>query len=195
MERIGAYSQKKPLSGYQTNVSSLIIEALVLFGMGIAAVMLHQAFRFPLHLPGKQGLLWIAILVACKCSSRLGLSGSLTGMGAASASVCFAGHDPFSWAIYLTAGFLSDIIVVVIPKSSIGIVITAMAFGLIHVTKPVMRGGIDLFTNISYPSLWGGILYPVVTHFVFGFAGTIIGIAVAKAIVKARSKSKVYHKP
>ncbi len=42
---------------------------LLLSGAGIAAALLHAATRFPLHLPGHEGLEWMAILMLARPAS------------------------------------------------------------------------------------------------------------------------------
>lgn len=188
MAQNGVYSQKKLLSGFQTNTARITAEAVILFGIGAFAVFLHQSLRIPMHLPGKQGLVWIALLVAGRCSSKIGIAGSLTGLGAAAASIGFIGHDPFVWAIYLTAGIAADFVFTGIPQTKWGTALLAVAFGAIHVIKPVMHGLIDMFAGIPHSSLLGGIAYPAFTHFAFGLAGAVLGIGIAKGIVKVRGK-------
>lgn len=191
MAQNGAYSQKTLLSGFQTNTARIITEAIILFGTGMLAVFLHKALRIPMHLPGKQGFIWIALLVAGRCSSKLGIAGSLTGAGAAVASIGFIGYDPFSWAIYLTAGIAADFIFTGIPQTKWGVALLAVAFGAIHVLKPVIRSLIDIFAGIPHSSLLGGLMYPAFTHFVFGLVGAVLGIAIAKGIAQAREEKKV----
>ncbi len=190
MEQNGVLWQKRLLSGFQIKTASAITEALILFCFGGLAVFIHQALRMPMHLPGKQGLIWIALLAAGKYSSRLGLSGSLTGVGAAIASLCFVNHDPFAWLIYFVAGCVTDFIFAGTPRTMLNIIFITLSFGIIHTLKPVIRGIIELSTGITESSLSGGIGYPMLTHFVFGVAGSLIGIFAGKAILKIRTKKE-----
>jgi hypothetical protein len=185
------YSQKKLSSVFQTDRTRTIIEAAILFGLGMLAVVLHNILRMPMQLPGKQGVIWIAILVAGRCSSRLGIAGSMTGSGAAIASLSFTGHgDPFDWAVYMTAGFASDFIFGGIPQSKIGMALLTVTFGMIHVLKPVIRYFMGIYTGIPHKSIITGMTYPVFTHFVFGLIGAVLGILMAKGVLKSRGMSQ-----
>ncbi len=81
-------------------------QLLILLGLGTAAVALHVALRFPLHLPGRHGLEWLALLLLARQFSPLPWAASLTGSGAAALSVLF---NPASAPAYLITGVLLDL--------------------------------------------------------------------------------------
>ena len=45
-------------------------EALLLTGLGAAAVVLHSVFRFPLQLPGHHGVEWMALIIGGRLAVR-----------------------------------------------------------------------------------------------------------------------------
>ena len=59
----GVASEKKSLSGLRSKTNLSAVEALLMLGLGAAAVVLHQTLRAPLNLPGRHGLEWMALLV------------------------------------------------------------------------------------------------------------------------------------
>ena len=60
------------------------VEIIFLLGLGMIAVVLHTKLRMPMHLPGKQGVLFMALIITGKGLSRFPFAASLSGIGAAS---------------------------------------------------------------------------------------------------------------
>lgn len=167
------------------------LEAFLLIGTGVFAVVLHQAFRWPLSLPGHHGIEWMALLLMGRAFSRLGPAGSLTSLGAAGASMLplWRGDDPFIWLIYLVPGPLIDLAFRYLPRYIDKIWFFMLMGGLAHTTKPLIRLVITIVSGWSFGSFRFGVVYPVISHFLYGLIGGLFGALLVLGIRKI-SKSK-----
>ena len=114
----GTSSLKTALKTFQTEWSLSWIEALLLIGGGVAAVVLHRALDMSLGLPGHHGIEWMAIMILGRASSRFRGAGTLTSMGASFASVLpfLHGDNPFTWIYYLLPGPVMDLAFRYLPR-------------------------------------------------------------------------------
>lgn len=176
----GTFSQETRSSDSPTDLSRALpwVEALLLIGAGVVAVVLHKSFRMPLHLPGRQGIVWIAVLITARSLAHLRFAGGLVGASAAATAVMpFWGplDDPFVWLTYLLPGFVVDGAFRYLPRLSRKIWFLAMLGAAAHVTKPLTRAVIAAATGWPYSSFISGFLYPVATHLLFGLIGGLLG--------------------
>jgi len=174
----GIASQKKPLNSFLSKANLTAVEAVLMLGLGAAVVVLHQALRAPLNLPGRHGLEWMALLVIGRSFGRSRYAGSLASMGAAATSVLpiwGAMDDPFIWLIYLLPGPIMDFAFARFPRWQGNLAFLAVLGGLAHATKPLVRWIISLVSGFPYGSLLWGVGYPLATHILFGAAGALLG--------------------
>lgn len=187
----GTLSQKKTLSSVLSKAQVAWWEALLLFGLGATAVLLHQALRAPLNLPGRHGLEWMALLILGRALSRSRVAWSITSVGAATFSVLpiwGAMHDPFIWLIYLVPGLLMDFVFAKLPGMTGKLWFLALLGSLAHATKPLIRLVITLITGFPFGSLLYGILYPLGSHLLFGLLGGLVGGLLALGVQKSVKK-------
>ena len=116
----GTSSLKKTSKSFQTDWSLSWIEALLLMGGGVMAVVLHRTLDSSLGLPGHHGIEWMAILIIGRASSRYRGAGTLTSIGASFASVLpfLSGENPFTWIYYLLPGPVMDLAFYYLPRYS-----------------------------------------------------------------------------
>jgi hypothetical protein len=69
----------------------LALELILLLGVGVLAVVLHQSFRIPLRMPGYHGMEWFALLILARLLSNRGAAGMVVGLGAALTACMYAG--------------------------------------------------------------------------------------------------------
>jgi hypothetical protein len=189
----GAASIKKPLNGLLSKLNLAWWEAGLLVGLGAAAVVLHQALRLPLELPGRHGIEWMALLVLGRSLSRSKTAGTLTGLGAAFTSILpiwGALDDPFIWLIYLVPGLVMDFAFARLPRWTNSLIFLASLGALAHGTKPLARWLINLATGFPYGSLLWGVFYPLGLHMAFGAAGGLLGALVALGVRKLSDRNK-----
>jgi len=148
--------------------------------LGVAIVLLEQAFRWPLQLPGHHGLEAMALLVLGRLSCTNPWSATLVGASAA-AGAPFVGADhgalmPLFYVlpgIVLDAGYrlwprIADRFLLFLP------LLAALAFA----TKPVVRVLANQLLGMQFGSLRAGPVYPILTHLMFGFLGALAAVLV-----------------
>jgi len=154
--------------------------ALFLASLGVGIVMLEQAFRWPLQLPGHHGLEAMALLVFGRLSCSNPWSATLVGASAAlAAPFVGADHGVLTPLFYVLPGVVIDLgyrlwpqllarFLLVLP------LLAAVAFA----TKPLVRViGNQLF-GLQFGSLRAGPVYPILTHLMFGFLGALAAVLV-----------------
>ena len=173
----GIVSQKTASRNYLTDWELKWWEALLLFGGGVLAVVLHRSFDTSLGLPGHHGLEWMALMVIGRASSRFRGAGTLTGIGAALASTVpfLQGGNPFAWLFYLLPGLVMDFAFRYFPGIANKLWFMAFLGGLAHVTKPIGQLTVNLITGWPFGSFRYGVLYPFASHLLFGMIGGLVG--------------------
>ncbi|MBI5541950.1 MAG: hypothetical protein HY951_17980 [Bacteroidia bacterium] len=162
---------------FPNKIAATSVEILFLFLMGVLAMLIHAKLRIPMHLPGKNGLLFMMIVVSSCAASRFSFGASLTCFGSASL-LMFANlgfDDPFMPIVYILLGVFMDLIFGISKLFKSNVFIVAIASGFCWMLIPLIRSGISLITGFPYQSLLGGVAYPLFTHFIFGLLGGLIG--------------------
>jgi hypothetical protein len=188
----GESSLKKTSKSFQTDWSLSWIEALLLMGGGVMAVVLHRALDTSLGLPGHHGIEWMAILIIGRASSRYRGAGTLTSIGASFASVLpfLSGENPFTWIYYLLPGLVMDLAYYYLPRHSNKLLFMVLLAGLAHVTKPIGQLSVNLLTGWPVGSFRFGILYPFASHLLFGMIGGLLGALIVLGIRKFSKEGK-----
>ncbi len=176
--------QKSILKAFPGSFAQTLSEALFLFFTGVLAMALHAKLRIPMHLPGKQGLLFMFIVIGASLLSKFRFSTLLVTTGAASLLLTgFGGfEDPFMPVHYLLLGFAMDLLLSFKKEISIYPLFVAVAGGLSFSVIPLSRALLSLGSGIPYPSLMNGILLPWSTHFLFGLSGSLLAILAVKTL-------------
>jgi len=182
---------KTASKAFQTSWSLAWWEALLLFGSGVLAVMLHRSFDYSLGLPGHHGIEWIALLIIGRASSRFRGAGIVTSLGASFASLVpfWRGGDPFIPFLYLLPGPVLDFAFHYFPRYSEKVWFLALLGGLAHMTKPLARLIITLVSGWPFGSFRFGIAYPFAGHILFGMIGGLLGALIMLGIQRSVKKS------
>ncbi|MFZ4741479.1 MAG: hypothetical protein ACOYLE_09990 [Bacteroidales bacterium] len=161
-----------------------IAEFMLLFLLGATAIVLHSKLRIPLHLPGRHGIEFMLLLLIGRNISSFRFASSFSSFGVASMLVIpmLGFKDPFMLVIFILPGITIDLFYNTFPKINKNIWLLALAAGFAYALIPISRLIISLSTGFMYESFLGGFLYPLATHFVFGFIGGLGGTALVKAI-------------
>ncbi len=164
-------------------------EALLLFGGGVLAVVLHRAYNLSLGLPGHHGIEWIALLIIGRASSRFRGAGTLTSFGAslASAMPFLHGDNSYTWLFYLPPGPLMDLAFRYLPRYAGKLWFMVVLGGLAHATKPIGQLVVNAMTGWTFGSFRYGVLYPFYGHFLFGMIGGLLGALIALGIHRISS--------
>jgi hypothetical protein len=153
---------------------------LVLASLGVAIVLLEQAFRWPLHLPGHHGLEAMALLVLGRlaCTSRW--SATLVGASAAvAAPFVGADHGVMTPLFYVLPAVVLDAGYRLWPRhASRFLLFLPLLAALAFTAKPVVRVLANQLFGMQFGSLRAGPVYPILTHLMFGFLGALAAVLV-----------------
>jgi hypothetical protein len=162
--------------------ATVITEILLLLLFGAIAVILHAKLRLPLQLPGKHGLIFMAIIAMSRYVSDQPFAASLTCLG--SSMMLLAGglgfHDPFLFLAYAVLGIVMDGLFLLSGSFKKNIFVLAIAGALSWAALPLIRLLLSFLTGFLDPSLSAGLLWSLSTHLVFGFTGSLAGLSLVK---------------
>lgn len=184
---IGKQSEKITYAPSLSGNIPLALEYMLLFGIGIVAIVLHAYLRTPLNLPGHHGLEFMALLMAGRVASRLKWASSISAMGIGFILLfpVFGFKDPFMGFNYMFPGIVIDIVFNIISTGKYRLFILALIGGLAYFTIPLSRLVIHFISGYPYSSfIKHGYLVPLAGFFVFGLAGSFVGTGITKAIIQ-----------
>ncbi len=182
----GISSPKNISKSFPTEWSLTWIEALLLIGGGVMAVVLHRALDHGLGLPGHHGIEWMAIMILGRASSRFRGAGTLTSIGASFASVLpfLHGDNPFTWIYYLLPGPVMDLAFRYLPRYANKLWFMVLLGGFAHATKPLGQLTVNLITGWPIGSFRFGVVYPFASHILYGMIGGLLGALILFGIRK-----------
>jgi hypothetical protein len=157
--------------------------ALFLVSLGVAIVLLEQAFRWPLQLPGHHGLEAMALLVLGRLCCTNPWSATLVGASAAvTAPFAGADHGLLMPLFYVLPGVVLDLGYRLWPRL-VGrmLLFLPLVAALAFAAKPVVRVLANQLFGMQFGSLRAGPLYPILTHLMFGFLGALAAVLVWRA--------------
>jgi hypothetical protein len=157
--------------------------AAFLVSLGVAIVLLEQAFRWPLQLPGHHGLEAMALLVFGRLSCTNPWSATLVGASAAVAAP-FAGadHGVLMPLFYVLPGIVLDAGYRLWPRLvSQALLFLPLVAAVAFASKPVVRVVANQLFGMPFGSLRAGPVYPILTHLMFGFLGALAAVLVWRA--------------
>lgn len=188
----GTSSLKNRSKSFPTEWSLSWVEALLLIGGGVMAVVLHRALDSSLGLPGHHGIEWMAIMILGRASSKFRGAGTLTSIGASFASVLpfLHGDNPFTWIYYLLPGPVMDLAFRYLPRYANKLWFMVLLGGFAHMTKPIDQVAVNLVTGWPIGSFRFGIVYPFTSHILFGMIGGLLGALVVLGINRSSKKSE-----
>jgi hypothetical protein len=135
--------------------------------------------RLPLHMPGWRGLIVMAILVAAR--GVTGLPWAASAAACSAAVVGFAAGDigPHGVLIYLLPGLIIDCLGLLGPAWRSSLLRIGFSTGVANAAK--------FISVLAISSGFGGtgLLFPLVSHFLFGLAG---GAFAAMLLFRVRRK-------
>ncbi len=151
-------------------------EVIFLLGIGMLAVVLHTRLRMPMHLPGRQGVLFMALILTSKGLSRYPFAASLSGIGAATLLLIpgLGFHDPFIAINYLFLGCIIDLVGGFTTNFTSGRWLVAILCGACWMFIPLFRLAMSLLVEMPMGAFRSGYFYPFFTHLMFGIAGGLI---------------------
>lgn len=169
--------QKSISKAFPNKKVSLAAEVIFLLFLGMAAMAIHSKLKIPMHLPGKQGILFVALVVTGRGVSKLSFAASISCIGSAMfLLIPFVGFgQPFMAVNYILLGGCMDLLYNMVSRYSQKPWVLALASGVAWMFIPLFRLFISLFTAAPMNMFSSGIAYPFLTHLLFGFTGGLIG--------------------
>jgi hypothetical protein len=181
-------SQKTISSALPLSILLQVAEIILLMGIGAIGVLLHAKFHVPIGIPGRYGLIYMAILISGKLISKKPYAASLSGVGAAFMLLAPLGFtDPFMPLYYILPGFITDLGFRLGNIWRTKLILIAVICGVAYMTLPVSRIIITVITGFPYGSFmkWG-FFGATAMHLLFGFAGGIVGASLVRAFTHKR---------
>lgn len=156
---------------------------LFLGSVGVAMVLLEQAFRWPLQLPGHHGLEAMALLVLGRLSCTNPWSATLVGASAAAAAPFVgADHGVLMPLFYVLPGIVLDVGYRLWPRlAGRLLLLLPLLAALAFASKPVIRVLANELFGMQFGSLRAGPVYPILTHLMFGFLGALAAVLAWRA--------------
>lgn len=157
--------------------------------LGMIAIALHAKLRVPLHMPGRQGLLFLAVIMLGRLSSKIPFAATLSMFGSASLLLpnILGFNDPFMPYTYMGLGVLIDMLYLVTSMKVQRLWIIAAISAACWLMIPFMRLGISLFSDFPFQSFRSGVIFPFITHFIFGMLGGSLGYCIYRIISHRKS--------
>lgn len=157
-----------------------------LASLGVAIVVLEQAFRWPLQLPGHHGIEAMALLVLGRLSCSHRWSATIVAAGGALAAPAIgADHGVLTPLLYLLPGAVLDFGYRLRPVLGRLLLFLPLLAAVAFATKPVTRVLAHELLGMQFGSLRAGFVYPVLTHLLFGFGGALAAVLAWRATERA----------
>lgn len=175
----GRWQQQTSLKVSQTELSRYVSIALLLLALGATAVLLRTWLRIPLNIPGRHGILVMMFFMTGRALSPY-LAGGIYAAAGASLMLLFPGigpKDPWIPLIYMGMGIMTDILIATGMRLKINrYLLFSLTGGMVYMMIPLSRIGISMLTGFHYSEFTKhGFLLPVVSHFIFGMVGSMLG--------------------
>lgn len=150
---------------------------LFLMLLGVSIILLHESLRYPLKMPGHHGLEGMALLLLGRLTCTTRWAATIVALSAAAMSLATnAQHDVSSALLNIAPGVIIDLAVMVFKDWRAQLFVMPFVAAFAHATKPLIRFGIAEGFGITFGSLRAGVLYPISTHLVYGFAGGLTAV-------------------
>lgn len=172
--------QRNLSKAFPNRILATTAEVLFLLMLGAIAVAIHSKWKIPMHLPGKQGVIFVALLVTGRGISRFTFAASITCLGAAlfSLSPMLGVQNPLMSLTYLFLGGTMDFCYRLASNYSDRPWVLALASGVAWMFIPLFRLFLSLFATMPLNMFSSGPIYPFLTHLLFGFTGGLLGAGI-----------------
>jgi hypothetical protein len=190
----GTLHQKTISKAFPIN-KALLIEMLIPFILGMLAITAHARLRLHLGIPGHHGLIFMALMVIARKTSKLKWPSFIFSAGVGSMLYLpFLGFgDPFAVLVYLWPGIIFDTLYALQNSKQNKIWFVALIGGLSYSTIPLSRSILGILTGIIHKSVMLGVLVPFFSFFLFGSIGVLIGLGTFSIGIKNHSIYKKKH--
>lgn len=169
----------------EIRIAADISEAIILLIFGIVAITIHARLKMHLQIPGNQGLIFIAIMMTGRLTSRFYYAASLSCFAASALSFLpFWGFQNIFFPItFLIPGLVIDFLYNSSDSFNKKLWFLSLIGGIAYMTIPLTRLVISLLTGFPFGAFVKyGYAIPIATHFLFGFAGALLSAAIINKV-------------
>jgi len=160
----------------------LALMSLVAALVAVGTILVH----IPMHVPGKSGLVWIALLVVGRGLVDKRGAGLLMGI-VAGVLVTFAGlgsESLLTWTKFAAAGLALDGATWAVGGDLTRLWAAALAGAAAHLAKLVAMTLVGLLLGLPLTVVAVGLGLTATTHALFGAIGGVLGALVLRALKK-----------
>ncbi len=161
---------------WSLTLRDIVLLALVAALITVGTVLVH----IPLHVPGKSGIVWIALMVVGRGLVRKPGAGLLVGV-VAGVLVTLAGlgsESIFTWTKFASAGLTLDVATWALGGDLTRLWAAALAGAAAHLAKLVAMTVAGLLLGLPLTVVAVGLGLTATTHVLFGAVGGALGAVV-----------------
>ena len=179
--------QQKIISDSTSLASSKQLELMMIIIAGVAAILLHKVLRWPLDMPGRHGLEFMAIFVYLRAASSMTWAATIAATSAAitTSMVSYSGGVGIAMIILIAQGLIMDVMYKHLTLRGRLLFLLPFIAALAHMMKPLIKALAQNNFGIYSDSLNLGVLMPLLSHCMFGFVGGVFGLLAWKAYKKS----------
>lgn len=189
----GKLHQKILLRIFPISLSGIIVESIFLFFIGLLPIVFHFRSGYNLGIPGHHGMEYMAMIMVGRTVTRSRWASVMMTLGIITALfIPYVGiKNPVTAIVFIMPPFIVDLFYNYIKNWKNNILLLALTGGIAYTILPVYKTIIHFTTGIPYKPILLNPVYPFITHFVFGFAGALLGAGIVLTIKKnRRSRNK-----
>ncbi len=167
---------------FPSRIAGTLAEVVFLLFLGMLAMVIHAKLRIPLQLPGRQGVIFLTLIILGRGVSQFPLAGSIacTGSALMLATSWLGFREPLAPVVYIMIGFILDILYLNFRRVMPFVMATVLSCAIGWMFIPLIKLGIASMTGMLFTSFRFGIAWPVATHLFFGLAGGLLGASILK---------------
>lgn len=188
----GDVRQKSLSKEYLTSLTvEKLLEVVLLMIAGSLAIVLHARLRIPLNVPGHHGIMFMTIILAARLSSTIKWASSISaiGIGIFILFPVLGFSDPMSGFNYMLPCIALDIVYNSTKNFKHRKLLLALGAGIGYLLVPLSRLLFTLGTGYIFPSfIKHGYITPLVTFFIFGLLGGLLGTGLYGLLRKLTNK-------
>ena len=172
--------------------SGIMIEAMLLFLLGVLAMFLHAKFRWGIQIPGHHGIEFMALLTAGRLASKIRMSSIFMALGIGVMVILpFVGFkNPVSALGYIFPVIIFDLVYSNLPERFRKTWIFAIAGGLAYMIVPLYRMILLITIGMPYSAAlkYGTPFAPLAGFLIFGLMGSFFALGLAKTLKKKKDE-------
>ena len=167
---------------FPNRIAGNVAEVAFLLILGMLAIAIHAKLRIPMQLPGRQGIIFLTIIILARGWSRFPFAATIACAGSAIllATSWLGFREPLMPVTYILIGLFLDLLYLGFRKITPFVMATALSCAIGWMSIPLIKFFIASFTGLLFTSFRFGLGWPVMTHIIFGFAGGLLGASILK---------------